>query len=73
MVATMAFKEDQKEVAPVPNIIFIFADDWGYGDLGCYGNNKWPLPILICWLYREQGTPNFMLPAGCAHPAGHPC
>jgi len=21
-----------------PNIIFIFADDWGWGDLGCYGH-----------------------------------
>ena len=21
-----------------PNILFIFADDWGWGDLGCHGH-----------------------------------
>lgn len=29
-----------------PNILFIFADDWGYGDLGCYGNTEVKTPHI---------------------------
>jgi len=29
-----------------PNIIFIFADDWGYGDLSCHGSNTYKTPNL---------------------------
>lgn len=29
-----------------PNIIFIFADDMGFGDLGCYGHRKIKTPYL---------------------------
>jgi len=29
-----------------PNIVLIFADDLGYGDLGCFGETRWKTPYL---------------------------
>lgn len=29
-----------------PNFVFIFADDWGWGDLGCYGHRQLRTPNL---------------------------
>ena len=35
-----------KEVSRKPNLIFILADDLGYGDLGCFGQKKIKTPNL---------------------------
>jgi len=34
------------QAADRPNIVLIFADDLGYGDLGCYGETRWRTPHL---------------------------
>ncbi|MCH2583866.1 MAG: sulfatase-like hydrolase/transferase, partial [Planctomycetes bacterium] len=33
------------QAAP-PNIVFILADDMGYGDLGCYGHPEAKTPVI---------------------------
>lgn len=40
--------------APPPNIIFLFADDLGWGDLSCYGNRRVQTPALD--RLARQGT-----------------
>ena len=37
-----------------PNIIFIYADDWGWGDLGCHGHPWLKTPNLD--KLASQGT-----------------
>jgi arylsulfatase A-like enzyme len=43
-----------EQASPPPNIIFIFADDWGYGDLGVHGSAFCKTPNLDAM--AEEGT-----------------
>ncbi|WP_269938603.1 sulfatase-like hydrolase/transferase [Arthrobacter sp. HY1533] len=40
------FKASKRDRPAQPNVIFIFADDLGWGDLGCYGSLHNDTPVL---------------------------
>ena len=55
-----------------PNIIFIFGDDWGYGDLGCYGATEVATPNLDKLAAKGKSTPSFIQQVGFVRQVAHP-
>ena len=43
---TLAAASCAQQEAPRPNIVFILADDLGWGDLGCYGQERFTTPNI---------------------------
>jgi arylsulfatase A-like enzyme len=52
-----------------PNIIFIFADDWGYGDLGVYGNTEVVTPNLDKMAAEGTRYTQFHVTSGVCSPS----
>ena len=52
-----------------PNIVFIFADDWGWGDLGCHGHPYLKTPNLD--RFAKEGTEyyQFTVASGVCSPS----
>ncbi|MBS1669306.1 MAG: arylsulfatase [Bacteroidetes bacterium] len=46
IAASFVFAQPQKARTEKPNIVYILADDIGYGDIGCYGQTKIETPNL---------------------------
>lgn len=60
-----------------PNILFIFGDDWGYGDLGCYGHSELLTPNLDRLAFQGTRYTQFHVtspvcsPSRCSVITGH--
>lgn len=52
-----------------PNILFIFADDWGYGDLGCYGNTEVATPNIDQMAVQGTKYTQFHVTSGVCSPS----
>lgn len=57
------------EPAPKPNFIVVFADDLGYGDLGCFGAEGYSTPNLDRMADQGRRFTDFYVPAPVCTPS----
>ena len=51
------------------NVVLIFADDQGYGDLGCFGSNKIKTPNIDQMAKEGRKFTNFMVASPVCTPS----
>lgn len=61
--------EELNRSAKPPNIIFLFADDWGYGDLGCYGATEVATPNIDQLAKKGTRFTQFYTTSGVCSPS----
>ncbi len=45
-IVVFAYSQKNGKISSTPNVIYIFADDLGYGEVGCYGQEKIHTPNI---------------------------
>lgn len=60
---------NKTEIKEQPNILFIFADDWGFGDLGCYGHTEVATPNLDKFALQGTRYTQFHTTSGVCSPS----
>lgn len=55
--------------SPKPNILFIFADDWGWGDLGCHGHPYVKTPNIDRLAKEGTDFTRFTVASGVCSPS----
>ena len=46
LILTQTILLGKDRISEMPNLIILLADDLGYGELGCQGNNEIPTPHI---------------------------
>lgn len=69
LVLASACVTDSVQNSESPNILFIFADDWGYGDLGCYGDTELATPNLDHLASQGTKYTQFHVTSGVCSPS----
>lgn len=69
MIALTSCGEEKKNEVKQPNILFILADDWGYGDLGCYGSTEVRTPNIDKLASEGTRFTQFHVASGVSSPS----
>ncbi|RMG56640.1 MAG: arylsulfatase [Bacteroidetes bacterium] len=62
LLLVFAACKPEPEAPPPPNVVIIFADDLGYGDLSCYGQTRYGTPNLDRMAQQGVRFTNFYVP-----------
>ena len=71
LLTTLLFNvvADLSAAASKPNIVFIFADDWGWGDLGCHGHPYVKTPNIDRLAREGTDFQRFTVASGVCSPS----